>query len=175
MKRYGLVFVMVFGSMSLAWAEPPIKQVEVVNEYLNVDIQNEPVDVNVMNEPDTTRDVRVVNTEYNPIPVVNVNGGGCEKEYFTAYAYLEMDTTTTLVEVPQGKRALVKDIIVDWPTRFKLLFGGNMFVNFDASYGNVINLASGLVTPLGPSTIEAQSLSTGHEYNITIAGYFIPE
>jgi hypothetical protein len=49
MKKVALVLVVLFGLVSLAWGEPPLKQVEVVNDLLNVNIQNQPVNVNIVN------------------------------------------------------------------------------------------------------------------------------
>jgi len=52
MKTLALMLVVMFGLLSFAWAEPPVRRVAVVNEYLNVDIQNQPVQVEVINQPD---------------------------------------------------------------------------------------------------------------------------
>ena len=53
MKRLLMVFVVMLGFVSFAWGDPPVKQVEVMNPYLNADIINQPVNVNVVNQSDT--------------------------------------------------------------------------------------------------------------------------
>ena len=51
MKNLIMVTVILFGIVSLAWGEPPVKQVEVVNDPF-VYIQDQPVDVNVIDQSD---------------------------------------------------------------------------------------------------------------------------
>ena len=49
MKKFAIALIVLFGLVSLAWGEPPVRQVEVVND-LFVNIQDQPVDVNVIDQ-----------------------------------------------------------------------------------------------------------------------------
>lgn len=173
MKACIIILVIVFGFMSFAWGDPPVRQVEVVNDYLKVDV-SQPVDVNVIGEPFITGNVQIINTASNPIPVVYVNNQVCEKEHFTAYTDLPALSTTEILQIPQGRRALITDIVFNQPFRFNLLVGGKvLFIFSPASDDRVINLTSGFITDPGPTTIEATAWTNAME--LTIAGYFISE
>jgi len=174
MKRILILLVIIFGFAPLAWGEPPVRQVEVVNDPLDADFSR-PADVEVTGEPSITRSVQ--DTESNPVPVVYPNSQVCEKEYFTAYVYLPDRSTTTILEIPEGKRALISDIVFGLQAPvIKLLAGGNTFLWFrtDQVPTVAINATSGLVTPPGARTLEVTNEDYGG-FPITIAGYFIPE
>jgi hypothetical protein len=69
MKKLLIISVVILAFPTLAWGEPPVRQVEVVNEYLNVNVENPTLDVNLLNHPVATnvmnwpdvQDVRVIN------------------------------------------------------------------------------------------------------------------
>ena len=55
MKKLIIILIILFASLSLAWAEgnqhvKKVEKVEVVNESLDVNIQSQPVDVNLVNQ-----------------------------------------------------------------------------------------------------------------------------
>jgi phosphosulfolactate synthase (CoM biosynthesis protein A) len=57
MKWRLIVLVLMLGFTSIAWGGPSVRQVEVVNEYLDI---GQPVDVNVVNYPGSVQHQYVV-------------------------------------------------------------------------------------------------------------------